>query len=247
MLRTSEIQFSLSVLLLIATTPLFAGPPYLTDDPDPVDTGHSEAIINSQLDYNHHTFNFNAPALDLNYGAISNVHLHLGAGMITSAPQHGASETGFGDLELGAKWRLLRETNWLPEIAIYPAVELPTGDASRGLGNGRVWFRLPLWLGKNFGEWSTYGGGGAVVNTAFGQRDYAYGGWQFQRSLGKRFTLGGEIFAQGRPDADNRSFVALNFGGTVLLNEHVSLIGSVGHTIAGGQHFLGYVGLDFTW
>ena len=68
-----------------------------------------------------------------------------------------------------------------------------------------------------------------------------------QRSLGKRFTLGGEVFTQGRADAIYRGYVALNLGGTIMFTEHISLIGSAGHTVSGGQHTLGYLGLDFTW
>ncbi|HTB84601.1 MAG TPA: hypothetical protein VK742_13175 [Candidatus Sulfotelmatobacter sp.] len=247
MFRTLKHLSTALVLFYFLAALAFAGPPYLTDDPDPVDTGHWEAIVNSQMDYNLHTLNLDAPALDLNYGAFPDTQLHLGAAMTTLAPQHGPTETGFGDLELGVKYRFVRETNWWPELAIYPAIELPTGDASRGLGNGRVWFRMPLWLEKNFGDWTTYGGAGVIVNTAPGERDYAFGGCMLQRNLGKRFTLGGEIFAQGRADAIYRGYVAMNLGGTIMFTEHISLIGSAGHTVSGGQHTLGYLGLDFTW
>ena len=125
--------------------------------------------------------------------------------------------------------------------------ELPTGDASRGLGNGRTWFGLPIWLQKSWGPWTTYGGGGAALNSAPGQRNYPFGGWLVQRNFGKHLTLGGEIFAQG-PDTDSdNGFAALNFGGFYNVTEHFSLLFTGGHTVAGDRHTLWYFGLYGTW
>jgi hypothetical protein len=124
---------------------------------------------------------------------------------------------------------------------------LPAGDAARGLGNGRAWFELPLWLQKSRGPWTTYGGGGAALNSAPGRRDYGFAGWLLQRDFGEQLTLGGEIFAQGR-DADNdRGFIALNFGGSCKLTEHFSLLASAGHSVAGEAHTLWYFALGWTW
>jgi hypothetical protein len=115
------------------------------------------------------------------------------------------------------------------------------------LGNGRAWFRLPLWLQKSFGPWTTYGGGGAVLNPAPGQRDYPFGGWLLQRDFGPHLTLGGEVFAQGRDTDDDHGFAALNFGGSYNINEHFSLLFSAGHSVADDRHMLWYFGFYSTW
>jgi hypothetical protein len=148
---------------------------------------------------------------------------------------------------LGIKYRFLHETNGWPQLGIFPMAELPTGDAGRGLGNGRTWFRLPLWAQKSWGPWTTYGGGGAALNSAPGQRDYPFAGWLVQRDLGKRLTLGGEIFTQGKDMDTDHGFTALNFGGQFNFNEHFSLLFSGGHSVAGDDHNLWYVGLYWTW
>ena len=67
---------------------------------------------------------------------------------------------GLGDIELGVKYRFLSETARRPQIGIFPMLEVPSGDPRRGLGNGQVWARLPLWLQKSSGPWTTYGGAG---------------------------------------------------------------------------------------
>ena len=53
-------------------------------------------------------------------------------------------------------------------------LELPTGNESRGLGEGRLHAFLPVWIQKSFADWTTYGGGGYWFNRDidFGDRDY---------------------------------------------------------------------------
>ena len=232
---------------LIFAAQVFAGPPFLTDDPEPVDLHHWEFYIFSSGDLSSDGYNIAGPAMELNYGVLPDTQLHLIVPMTTVAPDEGPTVAGLGDLEFGVKYRFLHETNWWPEAGIFPMIEIPTGDASRGLGNGRAWFRLPLWLQKDFGDWTTYGGGGMVVNSAPGMRNYPFGGWLLQRNFGSHLTLGGEIFAQGADTTDDHGFAALNFGGACNFNEHFSLLFSAGHSVAGDSHTLWYAGLYWTW
>ena len=47
---------------------------------------------------------------------------------------------GYGDTELGFKYRFLTEDehSWWPQAAIYPAVDFPTGNVAHNLGTGRT-------------------------------------------------------------------------------------------------------------
>ena len=45
-------------------------------------------------------------------------------------------------------------------IGTFTMFEIPTGSAARGLGVGKTWYKVPLWVQKSFGPWTTYGGGG---------------------------------------------------------------------------------------
>jgi hypothetical protein len=58
-------------------TPVFAGPPFRTDDPQPVDFRHWEAYFFSTLDKTRDGRATQFPALEFNWGAIPNVQLHL--------------------------------------------------------------------------------------------------------------------------------------------------------------------------
>jgi Putative MetA-pathway of phenol degradation len=226
---------------------MFAGPPYLTDDPVPVDYQHWEVYLFATGDHTDNGYTIQGPATEINYGVFSDTQLHLAMSMTTVGNDGEATASGFGDMELGAKYRFLHETNGWPQIAIFPAAELPTGDAGRGLGNGRAWFKLPIWAQKSWGRWTTDLGGGATLNSAPGQRDYPYGGCLLQREIGERLTLGGEIFAQGAATDGDQGYAALNFGATFNVNEHFNLLLSAGHSVAGEKHTLWYFGLYWTW
>jgi hypothetical protein len=224
-----------------------AGPPFLTDDPEPVDYQHWEAYLFAGGDHAGGGYTINGPAVELNYGVLPDTQLHLVVPMTTVGGGGAPAVSGLGDTEFGVKYRFLHETNGWLQIGIFPMAELPTGDSSRGLGNGRTWFRLPLWAQKSFGPWTTYGGGGVALNSAPGQRDHPFGGWLVQRDFGPHLTLGGELFGQGRDTDGDHGFAALNFGGSCNINEHFSLLFSAGHSVAGDRHTLWYFGLYWTW
>ncbi len=236
----------LLVSLLLAPR-AFAGPPFLTDDPEPVDYHHWEAYLFSTLDKDSTSTYIEGPAVEVNTGAAPNLQLHLIVPAAFSSISHGPSGFGMGDIEVGAKYRFIQEKNHHPQVGTFPMLELPTGDAKLGLGNGRLWARLPIWLQKSWGPWTSYGGGGYVVNPAAGMRDYPFGGWLVQRELNKRLTLGSEVFAQGAISVGGRSSTIINSGGFYNFNPNFSLLFTAGHTVAGESHTVGYLGLYWTW
>jgi hypothetical protein len=237
----------MAALCLTLALKTYGGPPFLTDDPEPVEYRHYEAYLFSTIDATSDGKFIQGPAMELNMGAMKNLQLHMIVPLAGSFPQGGPSSYGMGDIELGAKYRFLEETDHRPQAGIFPLLEIPSGDSTRGLGNGRTWAKLPLWLQKSWGPWTTYGGGGYAINGAPGQRNYAFGGWLLQRDLGEKLTLGGEVFTQGRSSDDVRAVTLFNLGGTYKFNENFFLLFSGGHTIAGQQNTVGYLGLYWTW
>jgi hypothetical protein len=168
------ISFLWLVLALAETA--FSGPPFLTDDPEPVEFKHWEAYLFSTVDVTPKQIDATGPAFEFNVGALPNLQVHLVIPMAYASPKDDPSAYGLGDIELGAKYRFIQETDHRPMVGLFPMVEISTGDSSRGLGNGRAWWKLPLWLQKSWGPWTTYGGGGYVINPAPNQRNYCFGG-----------------------------------------------------------------------
>jgi hypothetical protein len=244
-------RVSLSALLLISfaqtrkTT--FAGPPFLTDDPEPVGYRHSEFYLFSTLDKSNDETAVQWPAFEFNYGFHPEFQAHIVFPFALSNPKDGPTSYGAGDTEIGVKYRFIEERGAWPQVGIFPMLELPTGDAGRGLGNGRTWAKFPIWAQKTVGSWTTYGGGGWTVNNAPGQRSYPFGGWLVQRDINVHLTLGAEIFAQGKTDDAGRATTIANLGGFYNFNKNTSLLFSLGHSFSGERHLVGYFSLYFTW
>lgn len=245
-LNTLRIILLAGWLILIFASRAPAAPPFLTDDPEPTDYRHWETYFFTAGDRSGTGYAVDGPAVELDYGVFPDTQLTLDAGMATAGGGGMQATSGFGDVALSVKYRFIHETDSCPEIAFFPGATFPTGDAARGLGNGRASFRLPLWAQKSFGAWTTYGGGGVALNSAPGQRDFPFGGWLLQRDFGKHLMLGGELFAQGQDADDDKGFTALDFGGSYAFTEHFSVLASLGHSIARDRHLLWYFGLYWT-
>src|ERR1700733_1255348 len=105
-------------LLLLCLCPLaaYAGPPYLTDDPDPVDYQTFEIIPAYSVDRSRDSSEIDGPVADFNYGLAPDMHLNIGPGLVRTLPAAGPSEFGFGDTRVALKWRFIKETDDRPEI-----------------------------------------------------------------------------------------------------------------------------------
>jgi hypothetical protein len=227
-----------------------AGPPFLTDDPVPVDLGHFETYVFSQWDSSPGTSsNVTGPAVEFNWGFLPNLQFHVVAPFENAGVLRMPSAFGFGDSEVGIKYRLLEETKRRPQIGIFPMAEVATGDATRSLGNGRTWYRLPVWIQKSYdeGRWTIDIGGGAAINGAPGQRNYGFGGFLVQRSLGLGLTLGAEVYTQGATAVGTTGTTFYNVGGYINPSEQFSILFSIGHSVTGQNHAVGYFGLYYTF
>ena len=163
----------LSLLCALAVSRAGAqGPPYQTDDPVPVDLHHYEFYIFGGVDGTTAEIDSTGPAFEFNWGALPRVQLHAILPWGVIAPSNnpvylpgGAGPDAFGltDMELGAKVAWIKETKHFPQIGSFTMFEMPTGNYDKGLGVGKVWYKLLIWLQKNEGKWLFDGGGGYQV------------------------------------------------------------------------------------
>lgn len=232
--------------LLIASL-AWAGPPFVTDDPEPVEFQHWEVYSASQLTHDAEGWSGTSPHLEVNYGAAPNLHLHIIAPVSFVAPAHGSTQFGYGDTELGAKYRFVGETECRPQIGTFPLIELPTGDRDHGLGSGETQGFLPLWLQKSFGPWTTYGGGGYWINPGEGNRNWWFTGWEIQRQINSRLMLGVEVFHETSKEEGAGSATGFNVGAIVNLSELQHLLFSAGHSVQGPGEFHTYIAYQLTF
>jgi hypothetical protein len=150
--------------------------------------------------------------------------------------------------------------DWWPQIAVYPAVDAPTGDTGLGLGTGATHAFLPLWIQKDLGKWTTYGGGGYWFNLGPGNKNFWFFGWQLQRHITDNLTLGAELFHQtasttGGPGSvgfplGSKATTGFNLGGKYDFSENYHLLFSAGHGVQNAttsNQFSYYLGLQWTW
>jgi hypothetical protein len=230
-----------------------AGPPFRTDDPEPVELGHYEFYTFASGTHVKGDTSGVGPAFEYNYGLIPNGQFHVVAPMAFDSPEGGPNQFGYGDTELGFKYRFIQEDEKgaRPQVGVFPMLELPTGDQSRSLGTGHLRLYLPLWVQKSFGDWTTYGGGGYWVNQGAGTDDknYWFFGWLLQRKVTDKLTLGGELFHQTADTIGGKDSTGFNLGAIYDFDEHNHLLVSAGRGIQGAADtnlFSWYVGFQIT-
>ena len=224
--------------LLFMPRQVLAGPPFITDDPEPVDYQHWEINIFSTAARGGSETSGAAPGLEVNYGALPDVQLHVIIPLNYDKIGSGTLHYGYGDTELGVKYRFINpgKDDWWPQVGIFPLLELPTGNATDGLGaTGEMREYLPLWIQKDFGDWTTYGGGGYWHNPGLGNKDNWFFGWLLQRKVTDKLTLGGELFHQTAETIITTPYdkgsTGFNLGGTYDFTDNYHLLFSAGRGV----------------
>jgi len=246
MRRLVRLLLMVSFASLLVPFPALAGPPFLTDDPEPVEYKHWEIYLAS-LSAEQHGVSMTAPHVEINYGVAPNFQLHLIAPMEYVKPSGQPSHYGYGDTELGVKWRFFNNEETKFMAGTFPFLEVPTGDESKGLGNGHPQVFLPLWLQKGWGPWLTYGGGGYWFNPGEGHKDFWYFGWLLQREINKYFTLGAEIFYQTPRQTDDEHHFGFNVGSIINITENHHILLSAGTDMVGPTSFYSYIAYQLTF
>ena len=142
------------------------------------------------------------------------------------------SETGVGDLELGAKVRV-RESTEGPSIAVIPSITLPTGSA--GFTTDGVGYFLNTAASVPLGESSALAFVGGVFHTKSSDDEYDTSGLLAlvaSRSLADR--LGGFVEVGVFPSPGPSDPVVAGGGVALLLSDNVQIDVSVDHGLSDG-------------
>jgi len=216
-----------AVLLAASTGAVLAGPPYLTDDPEPTDFQHFEIYAYSQG-----TAVRNGAAtesgIDFNYGGLPG--LQLSAVLPLVRDETGA--TGIGNIQFGAKYRFLTQEDFGVDVAAFPTLVLP--HLSNNVGDDHASFFLPIWMQKDFGKWSIFGGGGCTLNRTRDTTSFCQGGVALLRQVTDDLNLGVEVFHQGAEEKGGTQETALGLGAVYNLSETYHLLAHWGPNMQNG-------------
>jgi hypothetical protein len=231
--------------LVTVAVPSVAGPPYLTDDPAPTDTGHWE-IYGFTGGEGHGSALDEDLGFDLNYGPVKGVQLTATIPLSLSHESLEGWRAGSGDLEFGVKYRFLNDEKSGFSAAIFPRIIFPTAAHT---SDEKTRLLLPLWVEKDFkGGTRLFGGGGYEINPGIGNRNFWEGGIALTQDVSKRLSVGVELTRQG-PEADGgTSQTRAGIGTIIQLSEHYALLFSGGPTWADHQtsyRFYAALGLNF--
>jgi hypothetical protein len=238
------------ITITLCTSPrIFGGPPFRTDDPIPVPYLHGELYLFSTGVFDAGGESGIGPAVEFNYGVFPNTQFHVVFPLSFFAPKQGPSYFGYGDTEIGVKYRFLEQTDVLPDIGIFPLIEIPTGNASKNLGNGKAQIYLPVWLQKDIGKWTIYGGGGYWINPGQGNKNWDFSGILVQYNFTDDFFLGTEVFHQTSSSVGSPNYTGIHFGGGIPIAKNYQVLFStdMGNGITSYKHFAYYLGLYHTF
>ncbi len=231
-------------LLLLLPALARGGPPYVTDDPEPVELHHWEVYLASQATFGGGEVTATSPHLEVNYGAAPGLQLHVIAPLVLAAARGQPIRWGPGDLELGAKIRFIEEDRAGVQVGTFPIATLASGSRARGLGEGGPTLFLPIWLQKSFGAWTTYGGTGYRIRTAAGEVDSWFLGWQVQRQMGS-LALGAEVYRETDGPRTLAGSNGFSVGAVLDLSDVHHLLMSFGAG-QGPQNLHAYLGWQLT-
>jgi hypothetical protein len=224
-----------------------AGPPYLSDDPEPTDYKHFEIYTFSNGTVTQSGTSGEA-GIDFNYGAAPNLQLTavLPAGYVFPA---GAAAMGsLGNVELAAKYRFLTQDTAGIDVAFFPRVFLPS--ASSEVGTPHTSLLLPLWFEKDWQQWSAFGGGGCELNQGNGAQNFCLMGLAITRQVTPKLQLGMEIFHQTPDTLGGEPTTSLGMGVRYDLSDNVHLLGYVNRGVVNVQQtdqFDWYASVLFTF
>jgi hypothetical protein len=219
--------------------PAFAGPPYLSDDPEPTDYKHFEIYTFSNGTVTQDGTSGEG-GIDFNYGAAPNLQLTavVPAGYVF--PSAGASMGSLGNIELAAKYRFLTQDVAGVDVAFFPRVFLPSPSAA--VGQEHTSLLLPLWFEKDWDKWSAFGGGGCELNRGGLSQDFCEIGLAVTRQVTPKLQLGMEIFHQTPDVQGGAASTSLGVGARYDLNDNIHLLGYVNRGVVNVQQ-----SDQFTW
>jgi hypothetical protein len=202
-----------------------AGPPFVSDDPTPTDYRHYEIYLFSG-GTNARAGTDGAAGLDFNYGATPDLQLTAVFPFAFESPAGGSTVAGLGNIELAAKYRFVHQADNGWDVAIFPRVFLPSASAK--VGDQHFSLLIPLWAGKDWGNWSTFGGGGCVLNNGGESQDFCLAGWALTRRVLPNLLLGAEIVHQTADTKGGHASTSIGGGLLYDINDNYHLLAYAG-------------------
>jgi hypothetical protein len=230
--------------LVTVYSSIHAQQPFVVDDADVTEHKKFQLQISHEFDVLPRSaspsLRQNTTVFVLNYGLMRDVEIGVDYPLIVISNAAGTTPKtirGFGDLNFHVKYNFLkeREGKSRPALTVSFAMEVPTGDTTKGLGSGLLDYSLNGVLQKSLTTKTTLRVNGGIVfagNTSTGLAGI--------RTRGRVFTAGGSLIRQFTPKLN----LGVELTGAASRNLHLSA-GQLQTQFGGNYQLTEKMSLDF--
>jgi len=214
------------VVMLLIACPSWAAHPLITDDSGTQGKGKFQLELNGQYDWDKDDTEDvsvkstgGQAAATLSYGIAENVDLVLSLPYLWRKAEVNEitvyDEKGIGDAVLETKWRLFEKDKF--SVALKPGISMPTGNAEKGLGTGRLGGHLFLIASQELGSWAFHGNLGYIrnENNVDERKDIWHVSLAATWEVVKNLKLVANVGIERNPDDDAKDDPAFLIGGII--------------------------------
>lgn len=171
-----------------------------------------------------------APVL-ARFGVSNRIEARIGADGWVAQTEESGRQSGFGNIQAGAKVRLLDDSHGATILSLLPAVNLPTASARQGLGSGDADYTLAILAGADVGARghvdANYGIG--KIGAGGGQPHFTQHLVSVSASISAtdRWDPYAEVFWLSRQDPGGGAIAAFDVGAICHLRDRLALDGGM--------------------
>jgi outer membrane putative beta-barrel porin/alpha-amylase len=228
--RSGATRWTIGIALVaLVASPAWAGRPLTTEDVETLDPGKVELELSLDHGRDAGAEVFLLPGgPTLNIGLLPRLEGGVGVAFVLLHPQDRRVEAGIGDTMIRLKYRVLDEGPALPALMMAVAARLPTGDASRGLGEREVAVQLLAVAAKTLPPVTLTFNGGYTFVSRDRDLDVVNANAAAEAGITKRWSIVAEVVAELTTSrrADNR--VVVRGGSVYAISERFRLDAAVG-------------------
>ena len=220
------------IVTLVSSGTVFAGPPFVTDDPEPVAEKSWEVNYAISKTWASDSTSAALPSIDINYGYSDNLQLHAQP-RFSYQTKEGDKQSSFDNTEIGVKYRFvhLEQNDVEFMLGTYPMLQLPTGSKKLGEASGRTQVFLPIWAQFNTDKWTFYGGTGYRINNYTSSKNSWFLGVTALYEINDNFKIGGELFRESAAAQGDKYSSGFNVGGIYNISKDYGLLFSAGRAL----------------
>jgi hypothetical protein len=216
-------------LFALVPLPSYAGPPFLTGDPDTVERGHWENSVGVERENRHGERLDRLPTFEVNYGVREGLEFSFESAWLRLREDGAPGRNGVDNSIIGLKWRLLEQEKDGVTFAVKPEFEWRNASSVRkGLTGDENVVLVDFRVQRNFGP-IQLGASLAPVFPTKGTHGWEYGAFvKTETAAGHAFGI--ELHGGGSNGFEADELIA-NLGAQVKVGEAGKLLLGLGREV----------------